>query len=82
MSHYNYIFILTRNEISYVLVYDDPESGLMMTKSAGRPTKAEKLKTPVQLQEDVKKMRADLSFGNESKLDLLLSIATDDMIQL
>ena len=54
----------------------------MMTKSAGRPTKAEKLKTAVQLQEDVKKMRADLSFGNESKLVLLLSIAMDGMIRL
>ena len=50
-----------------------------MTKSAGRPTKAEKLKTPAQVQEDVKRMRADLSFGNESKLVLLLSNATENM---
>lgn len=71
-----------RNKISYVLVYDDPESGLMVTKSAGRPTKAEKLKTTEQVQEDVRRLRSDLSFGNDSKLVLLLSVATDDMIRL
>jgi hypothetical protein len=74
-----------REGISYLAVYDDPETGLMMYRNKGRPSKREaamKLNCPEHVQEAAKQTRKELSYDDGKKLMLLFSLATDEMIRL
>ena len=70
-------------------MYDDPDSGLMSYYGKGRPNNSEKESRDKQ-QEDcspevrkqINQLRKDLKFDNKSKLVLLLSIASDEMIRM
>ena len=81
--------ILRREGISYCMLYDDPKSGLMCERRRGRPTNAEKeeaerikLNTDDNIDNEISALRTSLGFSSGSKLVLLLSIASDDMIRL
>ena len=75
---------MLREGISNLVVYDDPETGLMMYRNKGRPSKeaAVKMKCPEHVQEAVQELRNELSYADGSKLMLLFSLGTDEMIRL
>ena len=72
------------------MLYDDPKSGLMCERRRGRPTNTEKqeeaerikLNTDDAIDKEISALRTSLGFSSGSKLVLLLSIASDDMIRL
>ena len=72
-----------------MVVYDDPESGLIATSTKGRPRNdsiTPKETFPIECSPstrvEIDDLRKSLSIKKSSKLVLMLSMANDDMIQL
>jgi hypothetical protein len=60
-------------------VYDDPELGVFaLSKHRGHP---KLLKVDPNIQSDIKDLRKSLTFDSKTKLVLLLSFSTDNMIK-
>ena len=74
--------IFDRDGISHFVVFDDPNTGLMVHSHRGRRSNAERLKCPADVEEEVRKLRNELSYEKGTKIVLLLSLATDEMIRL
>ena len=54
--------------VSYVAVTMDSSLNLTIHTKCGRPTNTEKLKTDKQTKADLRKLRKEMNFKNESKL--------------
>lgn len=83
-----------------MLLYDDPDSGLMVERGRGRPPKdgtpnnnsqdgsntmdegSHHYSCTQEMRAEINSLRKSLSFSRNSKLVLLLSIASDSMIEL
>ena len=79
-----------------MLLYDDPDTGLMVERGRGRPLKdctpnndsqndnegTHQYSCTPEMRAEVNSLRTSLSFSAKSKLVLLLSIASDAMIEL
>lgn len=79
---------LNSEGISYVLMYDDPASGLIVERTRGRPSNTEKLakerevlKCTEETEKEIDDLRTELGFSRQSKIVLMLSIASDEMIR-
>lgn len=76
---------LQRNGISHFVVMHETGNGLLAYHNRGRPTKEQELKrlnSSSTIDDEIVKLRQDLRLKDSSKLVLLVSLATDDMIRL
>ena len=73
-----------RNSINHFVLYHDSHSGLMTYTTSGRPTKEEshkRLNCPKQVILDIESIRKELCVEDGSRLLLLVSLATDEMVR-
>lgn len=73
-------------------MYDDPATGLIVERTRGRPSNAEKqaklakekevLECNNETRKEIEDLRTELGFSRQSKIVLMLSIASDEMIRL
>mgnify|MGYP006977863087 FL=1 len=72
------------NSFNHFVLYHDSHSGLMTYVTSGRPTKEEshkRLNCPKQVLLDIQSIRKELSVEEGSRLLLLVSLATDEMVR-
>ena len=79
-SDFAITLFLYRNDIARVIVYDDPQSGLMVSQTKGRPLN--KMKCLKNTSHQVSMLRKSLKFDDKENMVLLISIATKEMIRL
>lgn len=72
----------TRNNITSTVVYDDPELGVVIQHNPrGRPSTKTQHMADETMRTKINELRNDLSIDNKTKMVLLLSFATDEMIK-
>ena len=87
MNALNHAFLSYSHEISHFVVFHDPKYGFMsyFSRSKGKPPSPKSMNVPSHrssdLESELAAIRKDLRVGPTSKILLLLSIATDDMIR-
>ncbi len=73
------VVCIFRQEITYLCVYDDPDLGVVaLSEPRGCP---KVLNVDPNIQSDIEHLRESLTFDSNTKLVLLLSFSTDDMIK-
>ena len=87
MKSHIFYFLLSSsqsNSINHFVLYHDSHSGLMTYTTSGRPTKEEshkQLNCPKQVLLDIESIRKELCVEDGSRLLLLVSLATDEMVR-
>lgn len=69
--------------MSHFYVIDDPDLGMVMhSRPRGRPRSVTKFDCTDEVKNEVSNLRAELGYQKGTKILLLLSLATDEMIRL
>ena len=70
------------HNILHIVVYDDPKFGIVcLSNRRGHPCKSTVLPTDTTIRSQIDQLRQDLSFAENTKLVLLISFASDEMIR-
>jgi len=78
-------YVIYSDGINHFVLFHDANTGLMSYTSKGRPTKEQaynRLHCPEKLLDEINSLRKDLSVKQNTRILLLVSLATDDMVRL
>ena len=77
------LFFLFRMCVSHVSLCMKPNGDLFVYKNRGRPTTEEVvlLSCPKKMKKELKRMKKEMSFKDETEILLAISVASDDMIR-
>lgn len=82
-KHILYAPATSRNNITHRVIYDDPNLGLVAhSRPRGRPPVTTQLTVDDTVKMEIKKLRKELSFDSKTKLVLLISYATEEMVKV